>query len=319
MQYAFMLAQRGQHELADEILRHIQCSNAYQTRAAQDTLRLAIMTCAIHSRRHQVVVEQARKLINVHQFNNEPVRILLACLASGLHQTDAFIASPFQKHMLREVKFADLAINHREQLRWNPHKRRFGVSGGSKTAEDDDDDAGEEHAGDEESQQVMDLPKPPTKPNPNILALYGQFCITAKSYQSAIFYLLQAYEHCPCDPVICLCLAISSVGRAMQRQADNRHHLITQGLAFLSKYRDIRGAEIDDVDFNFGRLFHQLGLFSNAARHYERVLEMAENRMKTDANAFGLAKEAAYNLSLIYVTTGAGPLAQKLYRQWLSL
>jgi general transcription factor 3C polypeptide 3 (transcription factor C subunit 4) len=201
--YAFMLAQRGQHELADEILRHIQCSNAYQTRAAQDTLRLAIMSmslviksesnvqyniiaCAIHSRRHQVVVEQARKLINVHQFNNEPVRILLACLASGLHQTDAFIASPFQKHMLREVKFADLAINHREQLRWNPHKRRFGISGGSKTAEDDDDDAGEEHAGDEESQQMMDLPKPPTKPNPNILALYGQFCITAKSYQSAI-------------------------------------------------------------------------------------------------------------------------------------
>ena len=33
----------------------------------------------------------------------------------------------------------------------------------------------------------------------------------------------------------------------------------------------------------------------------------------------GLARETAYNLSLIYVTTGATPLAQDLYRRWLSL
>lgn len=41
-------------------------------------------------------------------------------------------------------------------------------------------------------------------------------------------YLLHAYEYCEVDPMICLCLAIASVGRAMQRQADNRHHLIAQ-------------------------------------------------------------------------------------------
>ena len=28
--------------------------------------------------------------------------------------------------------------------------------------------------------------------------------------------------------MICLCLAIASVGRAMQRQSDNRHHLVVQ-------------------------------------------------------------------------------------------
>lgn len=32
-----------------------------------------------------------------------------------------------------------------------------------------------------------------------------------------------------------------------------------------------------------------------------------------------VAKEAAYNLSLIYVTTGAVPLADALYRRWLSI
>ena len=41
-------------------------------------------------------------------------------------------------------------------------------------------------------------------------------------------YLLQAYDYAPNDPLVCLSLAIASVGRAMQRQSDNRHHLIAQ-------------------------------------------------------------------------------------------
>lgn len=31
------------------------------------------------------------------------------------------------------------------------------------------------------------------------------------------------------------------------------------------------------------------------------------------------AREAAYNLSLIFVITGATPLAEALYRRWLSI
>jgi hypothetical protein len=41
-------------------------------------------------------------------------------------------------------------------------------------------------------------------------------------------YLLHAYDYCPEDPMICLCLAMASLGRAMQRQADNRQHLMAQ-------------------------------------------------------------------------------------------
>ena len=43
-----------------------------------------------------------------------------------------------------------------------------------------------------------------------------------------VVYLLHAYDYCPDDPMICLCLAIASAGRAMQRQSDNRHHLVVQ-------------------------------------------------------------------------------------------
>ena len=50
-------------------------------------------------------------------------------------------------------------------------------------------------------------------------------------------YLLHDYDYCPDDPMVCLCLAIASVGRAMQRQSL---------------------------------------LYSYAVKHYEKVLELAE-------------------------------------------
>ena len=69
-------------------------------------------------------------------------------------------------------------------------------------------------------------------------------------------------------------------------------------MAFLSKYRNIRGAQAEDeVEFNFGRAFQQLGthpsnlliftmlnlyagLHSLAVRHYERVLELASGKLE---------------------------------------
>lgn len=55
-----------------------------------------------------------------------------------------------------------------------------------------------------------------------------------------IVYLLHAYDYCPNDPMICLCLAIASIGRAMQRQSDNRHHLITQvSIVYPQKLEDL--------------------------------------------------------------------------------
>ncbi|THV03835.1 TPR-like protein [Dendrothele bispora CBS 962.96] len=322
MQYCFILARRSQYELADEVLRHILMSNAYLTSEYQVVIRLALLACAIYNKNYSVVVEQCRKLITQNQFNNEMYRLLMASLSSGLRPTDFFITSTLQKFLFREMKLIDMATNNPDALKWNPINKRYAPAPtGRKSAdvqdepEDDSDGPGDD---------VVSTANPekltlPTKNNPLVVAIYGQMCVAAKSYQSAIFYLLHAYDYCPNDPMICLSLAIASIGRAMQRQSDNRHHLIAQGMAFLSKYRLLRGsdpAQLSEVDFNFGRAFQQLGLHSHAIKHYERVLEMAEN---DQTGVEHLAKEAAYNLSLVYVTTGATPLADRLYRRWLSL
>ncbi|KAI0333808.1 TPR-like protein [Cubamyces sp. BRFM 1775] len=321
MHYAFLLTRRGQYDLGNEVLRHLLYSNAYQSRSSQDSIRLALITCAIHADQFQTVVEQARKLINGHQFNNEPIRILISSLGSGLRATDAFLVSTLSKHLLRETRLADAAVRDPESLRYNTAQRRYGLVGSSGKADPDDVQDDEDEV---EAPAITELERAnlPTKPNPLNVAVYGQILLAAKSYQSALFYLLQAYDYAPHDPLVCLCLAIASIGRAMQRQSDNRHHLITQAMAFLTQYRNLRGDTgegVDEVEYNFGRVFQQLGLHSLAVRHYQKVLDAAELRTKANEEDYGLAREAAYNLSLIYVSTGAAPLAQALYRRWLSL
>jgi general transcription factor 3C polypeptide 3 (transcription factor C subunit 4) len=141
-----------------------------------------------------------------------------------------------------------------------------------------------------------------------------------------------------------------------------------QGLAFLTRYRELRGEDAtEEVEYNFARAFHQLGmlpprlatpkfgsfftpflflafagLLSLAVKHYERVLAHVEQRVAANPDVsalslllliihspyladatveadIGVASETAYNLSIIYVTTGAAPLAQQLYRRWLSI
>ena len=128
------------------------------------------------------VVEQARKLINGHQFNNEPLRVLVSSLGSGLRATDAFLASTLSKHLLRELRLADAAVKDPDTLRFNNAQRRWNLPGttGKADADDDDDDV--------EAPAVAELEKSklPTKPNAVNLAVYGQILLAAKSYQSAL-------------------------------------------------------------------------------------------------------------------------------------
>lgn len=133
---------------------------------------------------------------------------------------------------------------------------------------------------------------------------------------------------------------------------------LTQAMAFLTQYRNLRGTNprgLGEVEFNFGRALHQLsecpscepcsiwimflGLYSHAAKQYQKVIDMAETGQVSWWSSLGFdwllnweffifftlvqdttfVREAAYNLSLIYVLTNATPLADSLYRRWLSI
>jgi general transcription factor 3C polypeptide 3 (transcription factor C subunit 4) len=135
-----------------------------------------------------------------HQFNNEPLRILLASLASGLNQTDQLVSSTLQKYLLRELRMM-LAAAKGKQLMWNNACRRYAPAQSDKLvdaeAEGEDDvdgDADEEERGAAESAQkgaasVNDrfaVVNRPTKENPVIVTIYAQACTVVRSYQSAL-------------------------------------------------------------------------------------------------------------------------------------
>ncbi|KAJ7158369.1 hypothetical protein C8R43DRAFT_995733 [Mycena crocata] len=317
-QYCFILAKRGEFDRAEEILKHLLLSVAYRSLKAQTSIRMALITCGVVAGHFISIVENCRKLVNTYQFNNEPLRIFSAAMSSGFRATDAFIVSPLQKAMYREMKLSHMTAKSPELVKYISTIKRFSLPNTSKA--DDANDMEEDAGGAEEAvNEAHPLPDAARKSNPVITAIYGQMCVAAKSYQSAIFYLLHAYDLCPDDPMICLCLAMASLGRAMQRQSDNRHHLITQAMAVLARYRQLRQEQpgaLGEVDFNFGRAFHQLTLYTHAITHYERVLQLAEAQ---EAKHATVAQEAAYNLSLIYAMTGAIPQAKALYRRWLAL
>lgn len=116
---------------------------------------------------------------------------MLSSVASGLRPTDSFIVSTLQKHLLREVKLNDTAVKNPELLKWAPASRRYAItvtkSGGGDDANEDEEDAlPDENAGPHEKSKA---PRVLTKENPVTVAVYGQICMAAKSYQSAICQL----------------------------------------------------------------------------------------------------------------------------------
>ncbi|KAL1714067.1 hypothetical protein EV715DRAFT_266871 [Schizophyllum commune] len=206
MQYCFLVTRDGDYPLAEEILRHMMLSNAYVSQARQSTLRIALATCAIAAQRFDTVVEQTRKIVYTHQFNDEPIRLLLASLASGLRPTDAFIRATLQKFLFREMKLRDAASVTPDLVRWVPGRRwtYAGGAGGAKgEEEDDDEDKGEKDGG----SGSADRPPLPKEYSPVNMIAYGMTCVAARSYRSALVYLLHAYDYSPDDPCCASCVA----------------------------------------------------------------------------------------------------------------
>ncbi|KAF9039766.1 hypothetical protein BJ165DRAFT_337710 [Panaeolus papilionaceus] len=92
----------------------------------------------------------------MRQFNNKPLRILLASLASGLELTDSFFTSTLRKHLFRETKLSDMAVKNPGILRWNGLNRRYAATATtSSAARKKSEDGEEEKANDETPTPTM--------------------------------------------------------------------------------------------------------------------------------------------------------------------
>lgn len=206
--------------------------------------------------------------------------------------------------------------------------------------------------------------KPPTRYNPANELFYSGLLLTSSNGIPSMAYCLRIYARFPNDPLVCLACAVACLGRASNRQVDNRNQVVMQAYAFLHRYREIRKKESKikeaqmsnetsialkrvanvyepEIEYNFGRLAHQLGLNQLAVPHYNNVLrsrkdptmnrKSTEDQMQIDSiksfgsnppfdqnvPTFDCSAEAAFNLHLIYLTSGNPRLANAIVERYL--
>ena len=170
------------------------------------------------------VVDNCRRLAQIHQFRMEPFLLLLGALSGG----GAKAAAAFQNHQLQKFLHRELVIHddlvrghkatyNRERARWNP-VTRIGVSrrlgdevpeaymgeedgesgvqphGGGDVAGEDDEAEDYEQYGyadaeghGEEGGEMVEYETPrPVRNSPTLNILYGQYMLSTKAYQSAL-------------------------------------------------------------------------------------------------------------------------------------
>ncbi|CAG8535125.1 815_t:CDS:10 [Ambispora gerdemannii] len=263
-------------------------------------------------------------------YHNEDRRFVLKMLLmeffidSGTKAVENFASANSQKYFIRQIKAMHYAIEGKKNNN-NTGINSVSVPQNQETSEH------------QKQPPNNNITFQPTKRNAALLVLYGHILACARSYVFAIGYYLQAHSLVPDDPLINLCLGIAYLHMSMQRQSDNRHLQIIQGFTFLLKYYDLQTGK-QEAEYNLGRAFHHLGLFHLAVQCYERVLKLPSlrkqlmqeenqcepeievgNNNNDDDDSTDLKREAAYNLSLIYVQSGSPGLAQLVLSKYCTI
>lgn len=310
MKYGICLAKAGgEDEAIHDMFRHVMVSNTvWPSEERKLALHLCWLACSLYARDFTRAFEIARWLPTTYQFHNEPLRLISSLANSlGFYGVDAFVSSTNTKQYQRRMRTHE-AIVTGGPTKVNPRTGRWTMVGAD---EDDDKSLG---AG--ELVGKIQAPTPPTKSSPIGEIFYGYLMLCANSFQPAMGYLYRALALQQSDPLLCLLCAVASLGRATNRQVDNRNHTIVQGMAMLAQYGELRG-DTPEVDYNFGRAYHQLSLLHLAVPRYERVLARANDASCT--LGFDMIREAAYNLAMIYSQVGSTDMARQLYRTWLAV
>jgi len=148
---------------------------------------------------------------------------------------------------------------------------------------------------------------------------------------------LDAFVMDPTQPLSSLCLAKQLLFFCRHWLVLNRHETFVKAMACMMRYQqdrlqrfhemtaanpttefDINEASIrQEILYNLGRGFEEVGLKHLAVELYEKVLFIADNTPELSTK-LNLTNEAAYNLVLIYNSSNAQPLAIQIMQKYLS-
>lgn len=260
-----------------------------------------------------------------YQFITDGYRLFSALNRLSDSENSWYNCGPSQKYILRQLKAVDFS------LLGDVRRKSLFQERASYTTKDD--------KGNQIRAQAMDVA---------LLMLYGHILYAGKSYAYAVStseilipglaahyrsdsililntdYFLRALALDPTNAMVKLSLALGYLHYALKRQADNRHHILMQGLAFLLEYYDCRqqshiSSEKQEAEYNVAHAYHLLGLTHLAIPYYERCLGMsaAAQLEEPGCGAEDFAQEAAFALQSFWAASGNMEKARELTEMWL--
>ena len=223
---------------------------------------------ALRAQDEETLANEARWFIKEYQFVTDTYRLfsMLSHLSGDPHRS-LFHSSPNMKFMLRQIKAMDYTlpentaeVRQGKAVRESIYQERASLS--------TKDEAGEAIPAEE-----MDVA---------LLVLYGHILYSGSSFYPALNYFFRAYALDPQNPAVLVSIALCYIHHSFKRQSENRHYLIMQGLSFMHEYRRVREKEgtllqeKQEMEFNFARVWHTLGLAHLAVEGYQRALKLGE-------------------------------------------
>lgn len=255
-------------------------------------LRLTLLAFGILKEDYaETVSNNVRYFLTSTQFSPKIYDFFMCCFSSGVAAWAAFSNYNHQKYFLRHLKAYDSLLTSSK------------VSGSAQVTFDTAN---------------MNF----TREHPHLLYIYACLLGSNRTFSSPIVYLTRAYREYNKDSTICFMLGLAHVHRSMQRNSNNRHIQLLQGISYLLEYKECRQNnasvyELQEIEYNFGRLFHMLGLPTLAIRHYTKVLDYHEQIQ--DDETYDMLPEAAYNLNLIYTLNGNTVMARDISERFLTV
>uniref|UniRef100_A0A915E9Z5 General transcription factor 3C polypeptide 3 n=1 Tax=Ditylenchus dipsaci TaxID=166011 RepID=A0A915E9Z5_9BILA len=155
----------------------------------------------------------------------------------------------------------------------------------------------------------------------------GNNSLVTGSYRHALGEYFRVWLNNRDDPLVCLLIALTFTHMACKKDISSRHMIAMRGITFMKQYQRIRGC-CQEVNYNIGRMLHQLGVLSGAIFFYDRVLRHSEVPMvyKEDeqsgksyleaAERYDLKRLAAHNVALIYDSSGNRMLAREVLEEF---
>ncbi|XP_057339221.1 general transcription factor 3C polypeptide 3 [Microplitis mediator] len=151
--------------------------------------------------------------------------------------------------------------------------------------------------------------------------LHANNCLVSGTYKYALNDYVSLFKEYP-DPLLAMLIGVTFLQMACQKFTPKKHQLVTQSLAFLKKYADLRGPEMkQESNYNIGRALHQLGFLSTALNFYKQALNPPSapyHQLVTDnEQLLNIKREAAFNIHLIYMQTGNKDLARMYLHEYI--